>query len=406
MGIHLPMDSRRNFIGTFAGGIAGTLASPGHVLGANERVRFGLIGAGSRGMQLLRDASACPNTECVAVADTYRHRLDQASRVAPAAKTFSDYRELAGDPDVDAVIIATPQHLHREHFLAAVDSGKHVYVEKAAALTLDDARQMREAVKRQPKLAVQVGHQHCSSGMAADAARFLDAGWVGEITAIEAGHYRNTPRDKPPGRRPAYPDMTPESIGWKAFLGPAPDREFDPERYVNWRLYWDYSGGGFHDSMSQQLAFWYKLLGLGIPAEVTALGAIRLWDDGRDVPDTAIVSMSHVEGLHVNWRSNSGNSHLGAGEYLLGTDGTIHRSQQVRYHPQKVNRPGGLETLGRTRTEPRAHLQNFLDAVRGGDALNCPFEVGYRVSVACWMAVESYRREQTVRWDANREEIL
>ncbi len=399
------MDSRRDFIGAFAGGIAGTLASPANVLRANDRIRFAVIGAGSRGMQLLREALACGNTECAAVADVYRSRREHAGQTVPGVKTTLAFEEVLADRGTDAVLIATPQHLHRQHFIAALSAGKHVYLERAAALTLEDAVAMATAREKSPRSVVQVGHQFCSSGMLTDAARFLESGWVGRISGIDASHYRNAPREKPLGRRPLQPDLTRENVDWARFLGPSAPREFDPDRFYNWRLYWDYSGGSVHESMSNQLAFWYKLLGASIPKSVSATGAIRLWEDGRETPDTMDVAMEHSEGFYFNWRSNFGNSRLGTGEYLLGTDGTIQRSQQVRYFPEKVNRPGGLETLGSTRTEPRAHMQNFLDAVRSQAEVNCPFEVGYRVSIACAMAVESYRRGHPVRWNPDSQQL-
>jgi hypothetical protein len=200
--------------------------------------------------------------------------------------------------------------------------------------------------------------------------------------------------------------MTPENIRWEAFHSGSPVRKFDAERFVNWRLYWDYSGGSVHECLSQQLAFWYKILALSIPTEVTAWGSSRLFDDAREVPDTMGVAMEHSEGFAFNWRSSFGNSHLGTGEYLLGTDGTLYRGQQLRYWPQKVNRPSGRETQGLTRTEPRAHVRNFLAGIRTGTAVNCSFEIGYRVSMACAMAVASYRKHRTVRWDPEREEIV
>jgi predicted dehydrogenase len=399
------MDSRRNFIGTFAGGIAGTLASPANVLRANDRIRFGVIGAGSRGMQLMREALACGNTECAAVADVYRSRREHARRTVPGIRTTAACEELLADNATDAVLIATPQHLHREHFLAALNAGKHIYLEKAAALTLEDALSMRAAREQSPRTVVQIGHQFCSSGMLTDAARFLESGWVGRISGIEASHYRNAPREKPMGRRPLQGDLTPKNVDWKRFLGSAAPRDFDADRFHNWRLYWDYSGGSLHESMSNQLAFWYKLLGASIPHTVSANGAIRLWDDGRETPDTMDVSMDHGEGFYVSWRSNFGNSRLGTGEYLLGTDGAIQRSQQVRYFPEKVNRPGGRETLGSTRTEPRAHMSNFLAAVRSQAEVNCPFEIGYRVSIACAMALESYRQSRPVHWNPETQQI-
>ncbi|MBM3744936.1 MAG: Gfo/Idh/MocA family oxidoreductase, partial [Acidobacteria bacterium] len=141
------MDSRRNFIGKFATGLAGTLA-PATVLGASERIRLGIIGPGDRGMQIVREALACPNTEMVAFADVYTKRLEDAKKLVPEAKTFLDYRYLLDDKSIDAVLIATPQHLHCEHFVAALDAGKHVYQEKTMAFTPEHAKRMRAAFRR------------------------------------------------------------------------------------------------------------------------------------------------------------------------------------------------------------------------------------------------------------------
>jgi predicted dehydrogenase len=399
------MDSRRKFIGRMATGLAGSMA-PTRVLGANDRIRIGIIGPGDRGMQLAREALACPNTELVAFADVYTGRLEEARKLVPTAKTYLDYRYLLEQPDVDAVVIATPQHLHCEHFVASLEAGKHVYVEKTMAFTVEHARRMRAAYRRAGNRVVQVGHQGCSSGQIVDALNFLKTGWVGKITAIHAHMYRNTPHGKPQWARPVYPDMTPENILWKGFLGEAPERPFDAHRYVNWRFFWDYSGGNFYENMCHQLAFWYKVLDLEIPRAVTATGGIYLWKDGREVPDTMNVAMEHPEELLFTWDSGFGNNHLGSTEDVLGTDGTISRGQQIRYYPQKVNRPDGIEMVGQTRTPPNAHMQDFLDAVRTGKQPNCPFELGFRVSIASRMAVDSYRQGRTMRWDPVREEIV
>ena len=399
------MESRRNFIGKVATGLAGTLATSS-VLGAHDRVRFGIIGAGARGTELLRETLACKNTECVAIADVYSKRLEAAQAIAPGAALHLDYRRLLEEPGLDAVVIATPPHLHAAQFVASLDSGKHVYQERTLAFTVEQAKRMRTACQRAANRVVQVGHQSCSSGHVSDASIFLKPELMGRITAVRARFFRNTPRGKPQWVQPVYPDMTPENIAWSSFLGEAPEREFDPQRYVNWRLFADYSGGNVTENLSQQLAFWYKLLGLQIPAAVTMAGGVYLWKDGREVPDTMHVSLEHAEEILFSWDSGFGNSHPGVAEDVLGTDGTISRSQQIRYLPQKVNRPSANEMIGTARTEPRAHMQNFLDAIRGGREPNCPFDVGFRVSIACRMALESYLQQRTVWWDPAREEIV
>ncbi len=399
------MDSRRRFIGRVASGLAGTLAVPGTVLGANDRIRLGIIGPGDRGTQLVREALACPNTEFVGFADIYTRRLETAKQLAPEAKTYLDYRHLLEDKSIDAVLIATPQHLHWEHFVAALDAGKHVYQEKTMAFTVAHAKKMREAFRRAGKRTVQIGHQSCSSGQMTDALAMLADPGLGKVTAIHAHMYRNTPHGKPQWSRPVYPDMSPENIIWKSFLGEAPPHDFDANRYVNWRFFWDYSGGNVYENMCHQLAFWYGAMKLEIPRAVTMTGGLYLWKDGREVPDTMNVSLEQPEELLISWDSGFGNSHLGSTEDVLGTDGTISKSQQIRYSPQKVNRSSGTEILGRNPTPPNAHMENFLDCVRSGKEPNCPFELGFRVSIACRMAVDSYRQARTVRWDPAREEL-
>jgi predicted dehydrogenase len=399
------MQSRRNFIGKVASSLAGTLAAS-NVLGASERIRIGIIGPGERGKQILLEAVGCENIECAGAADVYGKRLEEAKGIAPGAKTYSDYRALLDDKSIDAVLVATPQHLHCEHFTAALDAGKHVYQEKTMAFSVAHAKKMRAASQRAGKRTVQIGHQWTSTGQVADAASFLNPELMGKITAIHGHMYRNTPHGKPQWARPVYPDMTAENIVWKSFLGEAAQRPFDANRYLNWRFFWDYSGGNVYENMCHQVAFWYKALGLKIPRAVTMNGGLYLWKDGREVPDTMNVSMEQPEEILFSWDSGFGNDKLNVGEEVLGTDGTISRSQQIRYAPQKVNRPQGNEMMGQTRTEPRAHMQNFFDCIRSGREPNCPFELGYRVAIACRMAVESYRQQRTVRWDAEKEEIV
>jgi len=401
------MQSRRLFISKVATGLAGTLAAS-NVMGANERLRIGIIGPGDRGKEILRQALALTNVECIGAADVYTRRLDEVRQIAPGVKTYLDYRHLLEDKDIDAVLIATPQHLHAEHFVAALDAGKHVYQEKTMAFTVEHAKKMRAAWQRAgARRTVQIGHQWTSTGQLADAATFLQPELMGKITFIHGHMYRNTPHGKPQWSRAIYPDMTAENIVWKSFLGEAPERPFDANRYINWRYFWDYSGGNVYENMCHQLSFWYKAMGLGIPKSVTMTGGLYLWKDGREVPDTMNVSMEHDEMLFT-WDSGFGNERLGVTEEALGDNGTIsHTAQSIRYTPEKKTRPDGNEMTGLTRADPKAHMQNFLDAIRdSGTQPNCPFEIGFRVSIACRMAVESYRQQRTMHWDAAREEIV
>src|SRR5580698_11500523 len=299
------MDSRRKFIGTMATGLATTLASPKGVLGANDRVRMGIIGIGARGTELVHWALACPNVDFVAFADIYTKRLDDAKALVPAAATYLDHRRLLDDKSIDAVVIATPQHLHAEHFCASIGAGKHVYQEKTMAFTVDHAKKMRAAFQKDSgKHTVQIGHQSCSSGHMIDAQQWLsDPQKVGRITAIDMHMYRNTPHGKPQWSRTARisSDMNPENILWKSFQGDAPPHDFDANRYMNWRFFFDYSGGNVYENMCHQLSFWYKAMKLQIPKAATMNGGIYLWKDGREVPDTMNVSIEQPEEMLISW---------------------------------------------------------------------------------------------------------
>ena len=160
--------------------------------------------------------------------------------------------------------------------------------------------------------------------------------------------------------------------------------------------------------MCHQLSFWYKVLDLKIPRAVTMNGGIYLWKDGREVPDTMNVTMEHEEELLYTWDSGFGNDQLKVTEDVLGDNGTLsHTPQSLKYTPQKVNRKDANEMMGTTRSDPKAHMQNFIDCVRGAaKSPNCPFETGFRISIACRMAVESYRQHRTMRWDPVKEEIV
>src|SRR5574338_456185 len=162
----------------------------------SERIRLGIIGPGARGTEIMKDALACANVEFAGVADVYTKRLEDAKKLAPAAKTYLDYRYLLDDQSIDAVLIATPQHLHCEHFTAALAAGKHVYQEKTMAFTVEHAKRMRTAYEKAGKV-VQIGHQGLSSGFMPDSLQLLKEEPMGKVTAIHMTMYRNTPHGRP-----------------------------------------------------------------------------------------------------------------------------------------------------------------------------------------------------------------
>src|SRR5215472_12575089 len=317
------MLNRRSFIhelGRGAAALAGSsMFPPARVLGANDRIRFGLIGAGGRGMDIFKAALKAPNTQAVAVADVYSRRLDEARRIVPAIQTHTDFRRLLDDKSIDAVLIATPQHQHALNFVPAIQAGKDVYQEKTMAFSPEHARRMRKAFEGSGRV-VQVGMQ-MNSGPGVEKVRALTKPErMGSITAIQAHHYRNAPYGG--WLREIPTDCDAQHIDWSGFQGEAKHCSFDPERYMNWRFYWDYSGGNVFENMVHQLGFWQEILGLSIPESVTMAGA-NYHSPKMEVPDTMTVSMNHRENILFTWNSMFSNAYYGEGyDYLFGTKGT------------------------------------------------------------------------------------
>ncbi len=404
------MSNRRTFLRQVVGGAACMAASgivmPRSALGANDRIRFGLIGAGGRGKEIFQVALGCPNAEAAAVADIYSRRLDEARALAPAVKTYNDYRRLLDDKSIDAVLIATPQHQHALNFVAAMEAGKDVYQEKTMAFNPGHAKRMRKAFTGSGRV-VQVGMQMNSAPSIGKIEELVAAGRLGTITAIQAHHYRNAPYGG--WLRQVPPDCDAHHVNWPAFEGEARHYAFDPQRYVNWRFYWDYSGGNFFENMIHQVAFWYQVLGCDIPQSATTAGG-NYRSPKMEVPDTMSVSLNQSEKLLFTWNSMFGNGYFGeTWDYLLGTKGTVlhDATDRVVYVAagKKKNEAEAAESAGyHDRTE--RHMQNFFDCIRSRKDPNCPFAMGYRTAIACQMAIASYRLQRTVRWDAQAEDIV
>ena len=185
---------------------------------------------------------------------------------------------------------------------------------------------------------------------------------LGKITGIHMHMYRNTPHGKPQWSRPVYPDMTPENMLWNSFQGEAPKHPFDANRYINWRFFWDYSGGNFYENMCHQVAFWYKVLDLQIPKSVTASGGVYLWKDGREVPDTMSVSMVQPEEMlmHVGFGIRQQRARSDARKCWAPTARFREASRSATRRRKSTGRTERRSWARRGRRRP-AHMQNFLE---------------------------------------------
>ncbi|HET7214400.1 MAG TPA: Gfo/Idh/MocA family oxidoreductase [Terriglobia bacterium] len=380
-----------------------------------DRVRFGLIGAGGRGQAIFKAAIKVPNTQAVAVADVYTRRLDQAKAIAPGVKTYSDFRRLLDDKSVDAVLIATPQHQHALNFVPAIQAGKDVYQEKTMAFTPDHARRMRKAFESSNRV-VQIGIQSLS-GIGYTRVRGLATPErMGAITALHTHAFRNAPYGG--WKREIPDDCDTAHVDWKAFEGEAEPRPFDSNRYMNWRFYWDYSGGNVYENFVHQVGFWHKVLGLDIPPSVTMAGN-NYRNPEMDLPDTMDVTMDYEKKILFTWNSMFGNRHYGEQfDLLLGTNGTILRDEDenIRYVPEgRKHEPESMQAGTGKGSAPdivdagdatQDHMQNFFDCVRSRKEPNAPFEIGYKSAIACQMCNMSYRLKRTVRWDPQLMDIV
>jgi predicted dehydrogenase len=401
--------TRRDFLKQTALGSAAFLLSSSRILGANDRVRVGIIGVGPRGQELLRQVLAVPNAQLVAVADVYTRRLDEAKLLAPGIQTFSDHRRLLDIPSLAAIIVASPLHIHARHFLDTLSAGKDLYAEKTMTWSIPEAEKCFAAAKASDRV-VQIGLQHESSGSLADARHWIKDGIVGKVTQVESWMSRNTPHGHPQWVRPVPSDCTPQNVDWSAFLNGRPARSFDAFKFINWRLFWEFSGGNITENMVHQIAWIMSALDLPLPSAAYMSGGVFSEKDARQVPDTIAVTFDFPGDIVVTWQSTFNNSRFGLGERLLGSDGTIEHiagsndmvtgrsADGIRYYPEKANRPQGAALAGESQGQD--HMANWIDCVRSRKIPNAPPEIGYRSALACHMANLSYRRKERIALEA------
>jgi predicted dehydrogenase len=398
-------NSRRDFVKQVALGTSAFLAyPPSRVLGANDRVRVGMIGVGGRGQELLKQVLQVRNAELVVIADIYSRSRDQAKAMASGIQTLDDYQRLLDMKDLDAVIVATPLHLHARHFVDTLKAGKDLYSEKTMTWSIPEAEECLAEATKSDRV-VQIGLQHESSGSLADSKQWIKDGIVGKVTEVVSWMSRNTPHGQAQWVRPVSADCTAQNVNWKAFLNGRPDREFDGYKFINWRLFWEFSGGNVTENMVHQIAWIMSVLDLPLPLVAYQSGGVFSEKDGREVPDTIAVTLD-FPGMAVTWQSTFSNKRYGLGEHILGSDGTIEhvagasdmvtgKSEEVtRYFPERTNRASGAALTSETRNQD--HMQNWIDCVRSRKTPNAPVEIGYRSAIAAHMANLAFRKKQRI----------
>jgi predicted dehydrogenase len=444
--------SRRNFIqaSSAASGLAlspAALAQSGRKqVSANDRIQIACIGLGIKGQDDVRTAVALPGVQLVAVADVYEGRLTLArERYGDHVYTTRDHRELLARPNVDAVIVATPDHWHARIANDAMNAGKDVYCQKPMVQKVDDGHAIIDTQKKTGRI-LQVGSQRVSSILYAKAKELIKSGSIGEVHMIEAFWNRNSALGAWQYSIP--PDASPRSIDWDRFLGDAPKVAFEPVRLFRWRNYRDYGTGIAGDLFVHQFSGIHFVMNSLGPRRICAAGGTHFWKDGRDVPDLMMGMYDYPAtgdlpgfqiSLRVNFEAGGTGGADGQGFRFVGTEGILNLSVgsalTLSKRPRETNpgttagtfpkamaekileenrskyprgeqnmdsmRPVSEETfaLPRGYSEQVAHVQNFLDAVRSRKPVVEDPVFGLRAAGPALMSNVSYFEQRMVEWD-------
>ena len=388
------MEGRRKFIGSVA---AWTALSQSRVLGANDRVRLGAIGTGGRMRRLLTCLSDIAGNQLVAVCDVNQTRLAATrEKFAPDCREHSEYRELLAQPDVDAVLIASPDHWHVQMAIDALGAAKDVYLEKPVTHTLEQGEVLKSAAARSRRV-LQCGMQQRSWPHFQAARQVVGSGQLGQVTLALSYWYQNYQRVLT-----QKPDVDPSKVDWRRWLGSAPQQKFDPLRYIFWRWYWDFGGGALTDLFCHWIDVIQWTMNSDSPAAAQAMGdryVITPWE----CPDTINASLQYP-GFAVAYNGTMVGALEGGGIVFRGTKAMMRLNRDgFAVYPEGVVPkemthlpPPSAEMLSaEDGTIP--HLRNFLDCIRSRAVPNAPVEAGVAAARAAHLGNRALREKQMVR---------
>ncbi|MBX2893974.1 MAG: Gfo/Idh/MocA family oxidoreductase [Cyclobacteriaceae bacterium] len=376
--------------------------------GANDKINVGVIGVNGMGWSDLTSFMKISEVNVVGLCDVddnvLNYRKYELAKNGIQTKTYADYRKLLDNKDIDVVIIGTPDHWHCLQMVEACEAGKDVYVEKPIGNSIEECNVMVAAQKRYNR-AVQVGQWQRSMPHFVDALNFIKSGKLGKIRTVKAWAYQGWMRNievKPDGPVPA-------GVNYDLWLGPAPKRPFNPNRFhFQFRWFWDYAGGLMTDWGVHLID--YALLGMNasMPKSAVALGGKYAYPDGaHETPDT-LATVYEFDGYNMIWEHaqsiSNGNYGKDHGISFIGNNGTlvlwrggwevIPDEKRMEAVPVQPNKGSGLDL----------HTVNFIQAVnsRNFSALTCPIEAGANVALVCQMGNISYKTGSKVSWDASK----
>ncbi|MEE2912379.1 MAG: Gfo/Idh/MocA family oxidoreductase [Planctomycetota bacterium] len=416
--------TRRTFVRATATLPFLSAASYARILGSNERLQVAFIGTGGMGTAhatSLAENVQAENVRISHVCDVYKRRLTNAAKVTGGSPTM-EYREILDSADVDAVVIATPDHWHTKIAIEAMESGKDVYCEKPLSHTIEQALECRDAV-HQTGRTLQVGPQGTSSPRYWAARQAIEANRIGKVTWSQGSYCRNSRGgqfnwhiDGDAG--PHQPKNHSGHVWWDRWLGwewnLAPRIDWNADHFFRFRKYLAYNGGLATDLLYHRLAPFLRAIegaNGAYPSRVVASGGTYLEKDERDIPDTFLMVadypnehsivlasvMTNDEGLEAVIRGQHGTMFVDEGPKLVG-QGTWEKEF-------KAKNSGKME-LTLQPEERRSHMGNFFDAIRNGDELACNVDLGCATMVGIKMAVDALRYDKVLRWDNKAERVV
>ena len=380
--------SRRSFLIT--GGLTALGAT--RVLGANDMLRIGVIGAGGRMEDLLTAADKVANYQIVAVSDVYGPRLDAIRKRANGgnATTHTNYQEVL-QQDIDVVLIASPDHWHVRMAVDALSAGKDVYLEKPVTHTVEEGEALVKAVRSNKRI-LQCGMQQRSWSHFRDAVDLIQGGSLGRIPQVRTYWWQNYKS----GRMQKPVDT--QALDWKQWLGGAPEQTFSEEKFYRWRWFWNFGGGAMTDLFTHWIDVAHWAMKADEPKQVHMLGDKYIFDQW-DCPDTVQAALRYP-GFDVVYEGMMASSIDDGGLEFRGTEATlkINRSGFGVYHEGVSSKENPVVRAESFRDGTIDHMQNFFDCVKSRREPNAPVEVGVAAARAGHIANLAYKRSGQITW--------
>ena len=417
--------TRRKFISQSSTALIGLGILPGMFIRStitppSDIMKIGVIGANGMGWSDMRSLLKMDDVDCIAICDVDRsvpdrRKKDYSGSRSNPVQLYRDYRKLLDNKEIDAVVIGTPDHWHCRIMVDALDAGKHVYVEKPLANSVEECYIMEKAAKKYNKV-VQVGQWQRSGTHYQHAIEIVRSGDLGKIRTVKVWAYQGWMKPIP-----VKPDSaSPEGVDYKMWLGPAPDRPFNPNRFhFNFRWYWDYAGGLMTDWGVHEIDIALYAMNVNAPKSVTATGGKFAYpDDASETPDT-LQAIFEYDGFTMLWEHatgiNGGNYGRTEGIAFIGNNGTLVLNRQgFEIIPEEETQDGKRTfKMPDMADQPRQgnyldlHTRNFVEAIRKNDPsyAKCPPSSGSTAAINAHMGNIAFRTGKKIYWDNERHEF-